>query len=181
MLTTARLSVRGGCDHSVHLNMIPTGPPPPQTNSAPVHDLAREQANDLTGAEKFRAAEGRFGDLWPRLWDPMCARKACVRCPLLRVDPAQMPRLEEIHANLGDRLQEAKNQGLLGEVAAIETTLAAAAQKLEAMRELTDHSTTVHLGMPDVRTSTGRSSLGRVPWRVTEGGRRAPRMGTDSG
>ncbi len=42
--------------------------------------------------------------------------------PVLRVDPAQMPRLEEIHANLGDRLQEAREQGWLGEVAAIETT-----------------------------------------------------------
>jgi hypothetical protein len=43
-----------------------------------------------------------------------------------------MPRLEEIHANLGGRLQEAKEQGWLGEVAAIEATLAAAAQKLQA-------------------------------------------------
>ena len=59
-------------------------------------------------------------------------RGACVRCPFLRVDPAQMPRLDEIRTNLGDRLQEAKEQGRLGEVAAIETTLAAAAQKLEA-------------------------------------------------
>ena len=40
----------------------------------------------------------------------------------------QMPRLEEIHANLADRLQEAKDQGWLGEVAAIETTLAAATE-----------------------------------------------------
>jgi hypothetical protein len=39
-----------------------------------------------------------------------------------------MPRLEEIHANLGDRLQEAKEQGWLGEVAATETPLGAAAQ-----------------------------------------------------
>jgi hypothetical protein len=58
----------------------------------------------------------------------MCTRKACVRCPLLRVDPAQMPRLEEIHANLGDRLQEAKQRSWLGEVVAIDTTLAAAGQ-----------------------------------------------------
>ena len=42
--------------------------------------------------------------------------------------------LEEIHANLVNRLAEAKEQGWLGEVAAIETTIAAAAQKLEAMR-----------------------------------------------
>jgi hypothetical protein len=45
-----------------------------------------------------------------------------------------MPRLEEIHANLIDRLDEAKEQGWLGEIAAIETTMAAAAQKLDAMR-----------------------------------------------
>jgi len=60
----------------------------------------------------------------------------------------QAPRLQEIRANLLDRLQEAKEHGWLGEVAAIETTLAAAAQKLEAMRELTARSTTVSLGMP---------------------------------
>ena len=83
-----------------------------------------------------------------------------VRCPLLRVDPAQMPRLEEIHANLGDRLQEAKDQGWLGEVTAIETTLAAAAHKLRAMRDLTARNTTVHLGTPEVRSAAGRSSPG---------------------
>jgi hypothetical protein len=56
--------------------------------------------------------------------------------------------LEAIHANLADRMQEARDQGWLGEVAAIETTMAAAAQKLEAMRAT--HSATVHLGMPDM-------------------------------
>lgn len=69
-----------------------------------------------------------------------------------------MPRLEEIHANLVDRLAEAKDQGWLGEVAAIETTMAAAAQKLDAMRAA--RSGTVLLGMPDVRSSTGRLSTG---------------------
>ena len=91
---------------------------------------------------------------------PCAHENACVRCPLLRVDPAQMPRLEAIHANLGDRLQEAREQGWLGEVAAIETTLAAAAQKLEAMRDLTTRRTSIHLGMPDVRPSAGRHSPG---------------------
>ncbi|MER8091594.1 hypothetical protein ACIO6T_44900 [Streptomyces sp. NPDC087532] len=62
-------------------------------------------------------------------------REACIRCPVLRPDPEQMPRLEEIHANLLDRLQEAKEQRWLGEVAAIEASLAAAEQKLAAMRD----------------------------------------------
>ena len=60
-----------------------------------------------------------------------------------------------------DRLQEAKEQGWLGEVAAIETTLAAAAQKLEAMRELTARSTTVSLGMPGFRRSSPAQTAGR--------------------
>ncbi|MFC9616647.1 tyrosine-type recombinase/integrase [Streptomyces sp. NPDC056938] len=87
---------------------------------------------------------------------PCFHEHACVRCPLLLVDPAQMPRLQEIHANLVDRLQEAREQGWLGEVAAIETTMAAAAQKLEAMRERAAQPSTVHLGMPDFRRDAGR-------------------------
>ncbi|MFF1655149.1 tyrosine-type recombinase/integrase [Streptomyces sp. NPDC058255] len=89
---------------------------------------------------------------------PCQHENACVRCPLLLVDPAQMPRLQEIHANLVDRLQEARDQGWLGEVAAIETTMAAAAQKLEVMRERAAQASTVHLGMPDFRRNAGRSS-----------------------
>jgi len=69
-----------------------------------------------------------------------------------------MPRLKEIHANLLDRLREAKNQGWLGEVAAIEVSIAAADQKLDAMRQLAAKHKTVHLGMPDFRPSVGRSS-----------------------
>jgi hypothetical protein len=69
-----------------------------------------------------------------------------------------MPRLQEIHANLLDRLQEAKEQGWLGEVAAIETTTAAAAQKLEAMRDRAAKPSTVHLGMPDLHRDAGRAS-----------------------
>ncbi|MDT0547662.1 MULTISPECIES: hypothetical protein [unclassified Streptomyces] len=67
-----------------------------------------------------------------------------------------MPRLKEIHANLLDRLQEAKEQGWLGEVAAIEASLAAAEQKLAAMREVAARHTAVHLGMPDFRATAGR-------------------------
>jgi integrase len=87
---------------------------------------------------------------------PCVHEHACIRCPVLRPDPAQIPRLEEIHANLLDRLQEAKEQGWLGEVAAIQASLAAAEQKLAAMRDLAARHRTVHLGMPDFRTSAGR-------------------------
>ncbi|WP_031030903.1 hypothetical protein [Streptomyces sp. NRRL WC-3725] len=69
-----------------------------------------------------------------------------------------MPRLQEIYANLLDWLREAKEQGWLGEVAAIEASLAAAEQKLAAMRDLAARHTTVHLGMPDFCTAAGRLS-----------------------
>ncbi|MFD3809230.1 hypothetical protein ACFWSF_39595 [Streptomyces sp. NPDC058611] len=55
-----------------------------------------------------------------------------------------------------DRLQGVRDQSWFGEVAAIETTLAAAAQKLEAMRNRAAQPSTVHLGMPDIRSSVGR-------------------------
>ncbi|MFB6676689.1 hypothetical protein ACFCWG_30555 [Streptomyces sp. NPDC056390] len=64
--------------------------------------------------------------------------------------------MEEIHANLLDRLREAKEQGRLGEVAAIEASLAAAEQKLAAMCDLAARHTTVHLGMPDFRGFVAR-------------------------
>jgi hypothetical protein len=41
---------------------------------------------------------------------PCAHENACVRCPILRVDPVQIPRLEEIHTNLGARLQEVREQ-----------------------------------------------------------------------
>lgn len=123
-----------------------------------------EEYRDLTTQEwdeflaHFELRKVALGTCGRDYGTPCAHENACVRCPLLRVDPAQLPRLEEIHANLVDRLQEAKEQGWLGEVAAIETTMAAAAQKLDAMRTLAVRSTAVHLGMPNARTSTGRAS-----------------------
>jgi hypothetical protein len=90
--------------------------------------------------------------------EPLVHENACVRCPLLRVDPTQLPRLEEIYTNLVDRLQEAKEHDWLGEVAAIETTMAAASQKLEAMRGAAARKTIVNLGMPNLRLNAGRVS-----------------------
>jgi integrase len=127
-----------------------------------------EEYRDLTATEwdeflaHFELRKVALGTCGRDFGTPCAHENACVRCPLLRVDPAQMPRLEEIRANLADRLREAREQGWLGEVAAIETTLAAAAQKLEAMRGLTARSasTSIHIGMPDVRPSAGRRSPG---------------------
>jgi site-specific recombinase XerD len=119
-------------------------------------DLTPEEWDEFLG--HFELRKVALGICTRDYGTPCVHENACVRCPLLRPDPAQLPRLEEIRANLTDRLQEAKEQGWLGEVAAIETTLAAADQKLAAMRELATRHTATYLGMPDFRPAAGRAS-----------------------
>ncbi|MFF8769406.1 hypothetical protein [Kitasatospora sp. NPDC015120] len=89
-----------------------------------------------------------MGDRW--------FREACIRCPALRPDPAQAPRLREIIANLHARVTEAQQQGWLGEIAGLEVHIAAANEKLTAMSCLTARHGAVHFGMPDFRAATGR-------------------------
>lgn len=74
---------------------------------------------------------------------------ACIRCPMLRPGPAQQQRLETIIASLGERLTEAHEQGWLGEADGLQTSLAAAEQKLLQMRR-----TAVNLGLPILPTET---------------------------
>lgn len=76
---------------------------------------------------------------------------ACIRCPMLRPDPAQQQRLEEIIASLGERLAEAHERGWLGEVDGLQTSLAAAEQKLVQMQR-----TAVNLGLPTMPPSKAR-------------------------
>ena len=119
-------------------------------------DLSAEEWQEFLG--HFELRKVALGVCTRDYGTPCQHEHACVRCPQLRPDPAQMPRLEEIHINLLDRLSEAQEQGWLGEVAAIEASIAAAGQKLTAMRQLAAKHTTVHLGMPDFRPDAGRSS-----------------------
>ena len=80
---------------------------------------------------------------------PCLHEHSCIRCPLLRPDPAQTQRLVEIRDNLHDRITEARREGWLGEVAGLETSLAAAEQKLQAARQLGTRPTAItNLGMP---------------------------------
>ena len=71
---------------------------------------------------------------------------ACIRCPMLRPDPAQRPRLVEIIDNLNARIAEAEREGWLGEVEGLQVSLADAKAKLAQI----DQRTTVSLGMPDL-------------------------------
>lgn len=89
---------------------------------------------------------------------PCAHEHSCVRCPQLRPDPAQEPRLLEIRDNLQARITEARREGWLGEIAGLEATLEAATQKLQAMQQIAARHGTTHLGMPSFRDTAGRTS-----------------------
>jgi integrase len=80
--------------------------------------------------------------------------------PAAQITAADQPLQWRPHDFRRIFVTDAKEQGWLGEVAAIETTMAAAAQKLEAMRDHANRGATVHLGMPDFRRATARSNQG---------------------
>jgi len=90
---------------------------------------------------------------------PCVHEHACVRCALLRADPAQRPRLEEIRDNLHARIAEAEREGWLGELEGLKVSLAGAEDKLAQID--TTHrrqGETIHLGKPTFTDLTGRSS-----------------------
>ena len=72
-----------------------------------------------------------------------------VRCPLLRPDPAQRQRLEEIRGNLRARIAEAEREGWLGEAEGLNISLAGTDDKLAQVDAALRHqATAVQLGMP---------------------------------
>ena len=79
---------------------------------------------------------------------PCIHEHSCIRCPLLRPDPAQRGRLAEVCDNLVSRIAEARREGWLGEVEGLQISLAAARGKLTQLDELTSPPATVQLGMP---------------------------------
>ena len=77
---------------------------------------------------------------------------ACVRCPMLHVNPKMLPRLAELEADLLDRRGRAEAEGWIGEIEGIELTLTF----LRAKRDETQRRAqrpSVDLGIPKPRTN----------------------------
>ena len=95
---------------------------------------------------------------------PCIHEHACVRCPLLRPDHAQRPRLEEIRDNLAARIIEAKREGWLGEIEGLQVSLAGAKDKLAQLDATTQHrAKNTELGMPTFTQIAGRASAVTSP------------------
>jgi hypothetical protein len=75
-----------------------------------------------------------------------------IRCSLLRVDPAQKQRLEDIRGNLAARIAEAEREGWAGEAEGLKVSLAAANNKLAQIElALARRAETISLGIPSYR------------------------------
>jgi len=92
---------------------------------------------------------------------PCVHEHACVRCSLLRPDPAQRGRLAEIRVNLHDRIAEAEREGWLGEIEGLKVSLAGTEDKLAQIdASLQRQDQAAHLGMPAFPDIAGRSVPG---------------------
>ena len=106
--------------------------------------------------ERRRVALGDCG----RAYGTSCIHEhSCIRCPLLRVDPAQRPRLEAIRVNLAARIAEAEREGWRGEAEGLKVSLAAADAKLTQLDTLAARrAATVDLGLPAYRDIAARTA-----------------------
>lgn len=80
-----------------------------------------EEWNDFQ--EHFTLRKVALGTCHRPYGTPCVHEHACVRCPMLQIDPAQKPRLLAIEANTVERLDEARSMKWLGEVNALEESL----------------------------------------------------------
>ncbi|MFE4915495.1 tyrosine-type recombinase/integrase [Streptomyces sp. NPDC056652] len=75
---------------------------------------------------------------------------ACLRCPMLNINPKMLSRLDEIETDLSDRRARAEQEGRLGEIEGIDLILAFLRQKREESRRPA-RVAPVNLGMPGLR------------------------------
>ena len=106
----------------------------------------------------FERRKVALGDCGRAYQTPCIHENACIRCSLLRPDPAQRPRLAGIRDNLHARIAEARQQGWLGEVEGLKVSLAAATTKLAQLDALAARrDTATHLGIPRFPQAAGRT------------------------
>ncbi len=79
---------------------------------------------------------------------PCSHEHACIRCPMLHVDPRMITRLTDIETDLDQRRRYAGERGWLGEIEGIDLTLECLRTKLDDARRLAQRTTA--LGIPTV-------------------------------
>lgn len=118
----------------------------------------REEYRDPTDAEwaefqqHFHLRKLELGDCGRPYGTPCIHEHACLRCPMLRIDPRQRARLEQIIRNLTERITEARANGWQGEAEGLKISLDAAQHKLATL-DRTTHNTPrpTPLGTPTIQ------------------------------
>ncbi len=102
--------------------------------------------------QHFQIRKLELGDCGRPYGTPCKHEHACIRCPMLRIDPRARPRLIQIIHNLAERIEEARSNGWLGEVQGLQTSLEAAKNKLVNIDRTrnTHHSEPTNLGIPTI-------------------------------
>jgi hypothetical protein len=110
--------------------------------------------------ERRKLALGDCG----RAYGTSCIHEhSCIRCPMLRIDPAQRHRLQAIRDSLTARIAEAEREGRAGEAEGLKVSLAAADARLaEATARTAHRNTSADLGMPAYRDIAGRVAGGHA-------------------
>jgi integrase len=107
------------------------------------HNAEHRTANGDEWAEfeqHFLLRKVALGDCHRPYGTPCVHEHACTRCRFLRVDPAQLGRLDDMTANTEARLTEARDQVWLGEVAALEDSLTHLHRRRAEVDALLHHS-----------------------------------------
>jgi len=136
-------------------------------------DLVRHYQSFLARRRQLRPA-GEYGTVTEQEWHEFeehfdkrkvelgsCARPygtpchhehACIRCPMLHVDPGMLSRLGALEDDLVDRRSRAVEEGWLGEIDGLDLTLRLLREKQAAAGKLS-RDRTVQLGIPRIRIS----------------------------
>lgn len=102
--------------------------------------------------EHFDKRKVELGSCGRPYGSPCAHEHACIRCPMLHVNPKMLFRLDELEADLELRKRHATTEGWLGEIDGLDLTLRLLREKREEAQRLTSITKEVNLGFPTVRS-----------------------------
>ncbi|WP_202951850.1 integrase [Gordonia terrae] len=118
-----------------------------QRNSEEYRPVTPEEWGEFE--EHFDKRKVELGTCGRPYGTPCAHEHACIRCPMLRVSPDMLDRLNELETDLHARRDIAQTKGWIGEVEGIALTLSFLARKRTDLERLSATKTTA-LGVPGV-------------------------------
>ncbi|MGK4909999.1 tyrosine-type recombinase/integrase [Streptomyces albus] len=109
---------------------------------------SREEWDDFQ--EHFDKRRVELGSCGRPYGTPCAHEHACVRCPMLSINPKMLPRLDELEEDLISRRKRAVEEGWQGEIEGLDLTLTFLRSKRQQTRRI-QRSGPVELGIPHQR------------------------------